>query len=1725
LREQTGPSSIFLSYARSDDELFVRRLFQVLRQEYRVWFDRESMPSRSLTFLQEIREAIDRADRLIIVIGPVALGSDYVRAEWQYALTAGKLVTPILRLGTYDAIPAELANLHCPDFREDADWEHQLSELHRILKEDIPEIGNADQVPAPPAHFQPRLDDLSRLAEEVFSEKRKPGVLSTRERVVVLHGMGGAGKSVLAASFARSTETRRAYHDGVVWLELGPKPDIQLQLELAASQLSKAFVGAVQGAAQSSVPFANKLFPDDRHHFVVLDDVWDAAHIEPFVRHLGRNSALLVTTRNSELASSIGGREIGLEGFSHTAALRHLSDWSGCKEENLPTETAAVAQECGNLPFGLALCGAMVRNGTTWRTLLQRLRASDLQFFRISFPNYPYPDLLRCLAVSFEDLAAADPTAAKLFGALAVFPVDEEIPEGAILRLWKHQSGIDADHARTLLSHLNNRAVLRLIQYPTSRRVKLHDLEHDYLVTTTAQPAELHQSLLNAYEQTRESESGAVPDDGYYFDHLSYHLVGACADLQMRKLISAEWMKMQFRRTGSPTAFAQDVRRIMQYARGQGAQGWPMRVRAQIVLVRMRSRLTDIPVETISALAEMGERQRAAGYAALIQETWKRSRAYGAIASAALDEGEKPEALRYIEGALTTLNENPSQTLKWDRTEILTLLARAGEVRRALTLARRLERHRDEAQSKILQFIATLGSWREQLDALKLVESPGLLASAYADMAGRMVLAGNRQDAISLLNIRKDDDSRDTLAIALVNALGAEGNRKAAVEIAQRIENPHVRNTALRELSSTLAKSGFIDDADQVAALMTDHDYARWAREDVLQALVSSGETERAYARIHCIEDETERSSAVRAIAKTLSAKGNFRRVIEICNAETSGDYNWSSTIKEVVNVMKAGEVYQFLDLILQGAETHNSFYRNDTFAALIARLANSGGATGLTKVQAVAERLPEWEWSEVPALLAIAYARSGMNEDVQLLLPTLRKRSAERLVYREPIRVRSQLCLVLGLIGQDREARELLEQLAAEIPQIKGNHLLLVDVLHNTALGALHAGKLTKWVNNVASVTGEGVASVLAEYSRKKAWLGLVDAWMNASIQDVQTVAEQWIKDGVRTNLIRELFQVCHDLKAYRPAVALARYADRSDREHLLDDLGKRNEWDFAFVLIDENIPERAELLAKLALALSAQPERKLIDRVRAMSESLPKGRALALTEVARALNKRGDALEGRQMLLDLLSESEIAPQDQNLSHWWPHCRRAMLAELSTPKHQEAVLQRVEASRDFIIKGVVLKVLLPRLLHDGLFESAIEVLQSMDDIDREHGLRLIVLALVSQGDDAWALQLIGSSKSNYEKSVLRAAMIDALFTAGESERAAAIYLQYAKTDGGYLMKRYVAGLARHNQADLALQIARSSAELDVLEELAFGLHQAGNPLATEVAQEALDRISGRRGADYKDDSTVRLHIAAGQFAEAAAAANRMRGGILKVREIVTLLDRAGGENVAIALAKSVDGQSAMFDACQALVISMVRRGAFERALRFASETGSRFDQSRLEAVIVHELVSLRASHIEHALGVASRIRESAYRAEALADCSIALVRDGQPISVGELLKEIEKIEPVYRARALVSILNQSSFAESTDLLQQIESLSRAIEVDHRAEALAAAGSAWQRLGDMTKALALVDEALDVANKSSWKAACYQALHEGAPALGALQAGMMLLNLYDEAVELDSWHR
>ena len=227
-------NSIFISYARDDDEPFVRQFHSdLIHHGFDVWWDRKTMESRGRTFLQEIRDAIAAVETVILVIGPSAVKSAYVSAEWRYALESCKVVIPILRLGDRSQVPPELAKrdymlvpeqlslFHCPDFRTTRPYTEALDEIVRILGKAVPPLATLFGVDALPPHFMPRQDALDHLRQTVLADVFQPTVITSARQTAGLQGMGGIGKSVIAASFARACDTRRAFGDGVIWLRFG----------------------------------------------------------------------------------------------------------------------------------------------------------------------------------------------------------------------------------------------------------------------------------------------------------------------------------------------------------------------------------------------------------------------------------------------------------------------------------------------------------------------------------------------------------------------------------------------------------------------------------------------------------------------------------------------------------------------------------------------------------------------------------------------------------------------------------------------------------------------------------------------------------------------------------------------------------------------------------------------------------------------------------------------------------------------------------------------------------------------------------------------------------------------------------------------------------------------------------------------------------------------------------------------------------------------------------------------------------------------------------------------------------------------------------------------------------------------------------------------------------------------------------------------------------------
>jgi len=531
-------TTVFLSYAHGDDEAFVRRLHDdLVRHGHDVWWDRVSMPNRALTFLHEIRDAIAGRDRLLLVVGPKALASDYVSAEWRFALESGKAINPVLRLGDYTLLPEELKLLDTLDFRRDEHHAAGLTTLLRQIAEPVAPMGKLVAVPALPPHFLHQPERVRALKDTVLADLQRPVVVTGTAARTGIHGMGGIGKSVLAAAFARDTQVRRAFADGIIWVPVGQQPDlVGLQRDIAHA-LGDAghFESLYQGKAH-----LNQLLAD-RAALLILDDLWQAGHAEAF-DILGPRCRLLVTTRDAALITALGGTQHQVELLTESQGLRLLADWAEHTVEALPPAARAVLAECGRLPLALTICGAMVRDGMAWGFLLEALRQASLEYL-----DHPHGNVLRSIKVGVDALT---PEQRQRFAELAVFSPDEKVPEAAVAVLWAHTGGLEERHTHQLLTVLKQRSLMQIdVEAPhlgqaRQRRVSLHDLLYDYALRLTGDRLLLHQRLLAAYRHKCPAGWPSGLNDGYFFQHLRHHLIeSGRVDELVDLLVDLSWLE------------------------------------------------------------------------------------------------------------------------------------------------------------------------------------------------------------------------------------------------------------------------------------------------------------------------------------------------------------------------------------------------------------------------------------------------------------------------------------------------------------------------------------------------------------------------------------------------------------------------------------------------------------------------------------------------------------------------------------------------------------------------------------------------------------------------------------------------------------------------------------------------------------------------------------------------------------------------------------------------------------------------------------------------------------------------------------------------------------------------------------------------------------------------------------------------------------------------------
>jgi hypothetical protein len=187
-----------------------------------------------------------------------------------------------------------------------------------------PSLARLHGVPELPPHYLPREADLAGLKQKLLAGGAPLGITGQSSAVGV-QGMGGIGKTVLAAALAHDLEVRQAFPDGIFWVTVGQKPtllDLQNQLlrQLTGSKETVTTEREAKDALREAL--------EGRSALVVVDDAWTIDHADAF-SVTAPPARLIITTRNQEVLVGLGAEEHRVAVLWPSDALKMLAEWGG----------------------------------------------------------------------------------------------------------------------------------------------------------------------------------------------------------------------------------------------------------------------------------------------------------------------------------------------------------------------------------------------------------------------------------------------------------------------------------------------------------------------------------------------------------------------------------------------------------------------------------------------------------------------------------------------------------------------------------------------------------------------------------------------------------------------------------------------------------------------------------------------------------------------------------------------------------------------------------------------------------------------------------------------------------------------------------------------------------------------------------------------------------------------------------------------------------------------------------------------------------------------------------------------------------------------------------------------------------------------------------------------------------------------------------------------------
>ncbi|XP_034705557.1 putative disease resistance protein RGA3 [Vitis riparia] len=299
--------------------------------------------------------------------------------------------------------------------------------------------------------------------------------------IVAIVGIGGLGKTTLAQLVYNDQEVLKHF-DLRLWVCVSEDFDGNILVRNIIKSATDENVDTL-GLEQLKNKLHGKL--NSKKYLLVLDDVWNEDfekwdQLRILLKVGARGSKVLVTTRNSKVASTMGiDSPYVLKGLNEGQSWalfksRAFGDNGQNARPNLLQIGEEITKMCNGVPLVIKTLGRILHSKTEESQWVSIQKNKNLMLLRDG------DNILKVLKLSYDNLPSH---LKQCFTYCALFPKDYEIKKKMLIQLWIAQGYIqpldENEHLEDAGDHYFKELLSRSMFQEVNNRYKMHDLIYD----------------------------------------------------------------------------------------------------------------------------------------------------------------------------------------------------------------------------------------------------------------------------------------------------------------------------------------------------------------------------------------------------------------------------------------------------------------------------------------------------------------------------------------------------------------------------------------------------------------------------------------------------------------------------------------------------------------------------------------------------------------------------------------------------------------------------------------------------------------------------------------------------------------------------------------------------------------------------------------------------------------------------------------------------------------------------------------------------------------------------------------------------------------------------------------------------------------------------------------------------------------------------------------------